>query len=93
MLFQGTISANRAMDAITITITDASGAVVQQCTARPSRANVFGFNMSQFGTDGAERLNGSVDPSALTAGKYHCAVTARIINGDTHTVREFDFTV
>ena len=93
MLFYGTLSGSRGLDAVTITITDAAGAVVQQCTARPARTNTLNFNMNQFGRDGEERLLGSVDPTLLPAGTYHCAVTARIINGDTYTAREFDFTV
>jgi len=91
-LFTGTISSNRALDGVTVTITDGSGKVVQECLARPIRSTVFGFYMSQFVSDSAEQLKGSVDLSKLSAGKYRCTVTARTITGETVTVRDFEFT-
>ena len=91
-LFTGTISSNRALDGVTVTIKDASGAVVQECLARPIRSTVFGFYMSQFLSDTPEQLKGSVDLSKLSAGTYRCTVTARTVSGETFTARDFEFT-
>ena len=92
-LLEGTITSNRGLDAVTVTISATEGQVVQSCTARPwrSRTEDFAFRMAQFVEDGPERLLGSLDLRALQEGTYRCTVTARAVSGEVFTVRDFEF--
>lgn len=92
-LFTGTITANRGLDAVVITVTDAAGEQVQRCLCRPwrSRSRDFAFEMKQFLDDGPEKTLGSIDVDALPSGSYTCTVTAREVCGNVHTLRSFPF--
>lgn len=92
-ILAGTISCTRMFDAITMTITDASGAELQKITARSSRFSMYDFKMERFLTDKPATLTGSLDLEALTSGNYHCTVVCRLTNGQEITARDFDFTV
>lgn len=90
-LFEGTITSNRGLDAVIITVKDAQGDQVQRWLARPwrSRSEDFAFEMKQFLADGPEKTLGSLDLEALPAGSYTVSVTVRAVSGDVRTVREF----
>ncbi len=92
-ILAGTISCTRMFDAITLTITDESGAEVQRITARSSRYSMSEFAMERFVTDKSATLTGSLDLDALTSGNYHCTVVCRLTTGQELTARDFDFTV
>ena len=94
-LLTGTITTSFPISTVTITITDAEGKTVQQCTAyQKQKTDRYKFNMNTF-TSATERMlmNGSVNPSELTAGQYRCVVTTQISTGRTMTARDFTFTV
>ena len=90
-LFTGTITANRGLDAVVITVTDGEGKPVQKCLCRPwrSREGDFAFQMQQFLDDGKEKTLGEIDLDALPAGSYTCTVTARAVGGRVFALREF----
>ena len=90
-LFTGTITANRGLDAVVITVTDREGTPVQKCLCRPwrSREGDFAFQMQQFLDDGKEKTLGQIDLDALPAGGYTCTVTARAVGGRVFALREF----
>jgi len=93
-LFSGTLQCNWALDNVTITITDASGAVVQASILHPKRRTELEVSMMQFGSDAAENKTvGVVSPLELPSGSYHCKVTCRTVAGHVLTAREFDFTM
>jgi len=93
-LFSGTIKCSWALDNVTITITDASGAEVQSSILHPQRRTELSVSMSQFTKDAAENKTvGVVSPLALPSGSYHCKVTCRTVAGHVLTAREFDFTM
>jgi len=93
-LFSGTIKCSWALDNVTITITDASGAEVQSSILHPQRRTELEVSMRQFSTDAAENKTvGVVNPLTLSSGSYHCKVTCRTVAGHVLTVREFDFTM
>lgn len=92
-LFTGTITSNKGLDAVVITVTDAGGAQVQRCLCRPwrSRSRDFAFEMKQFLEDGPEKTLGDINLDALPEGSYTCTVTARQVSGEVHTLRCFSF--
>ena len=92
-LFTGTITANRGLDAVIITIR--GGNTVQRSLCRPlrSRTEDFAFEMKQFLEDGPEKTLGVIDLAALSAGSYTCTVEAREVCGQLHTVRNFAFEI
>lgn len=92
-ILSGNISCNWFIDAVTMTITDASGAQVQKATVSTSRNSYRNFDMQKFVTDIPETIRGSLDLDALEAGSYHCTVVCRLTNGQELTSRDFDFTV
>ena len=93
-LFFGAIKCNWALDNVTVTITDASGAEVQSSILHPQRRTELSVSMSQFTTDAAAyKTVGVVSPQTLAAGSYHCKVTCRTVAGHELVAREFDFTV
>jgi len=93
-LFSGTLECNWALDNVTFTITDASGAVVQSAILHVMRRTELAVNMAQYTADAAEgKTVGVLDLDALAAGSYRCKVTCRTVGGHILPVREFDFTV
>ena len=92
-LFEGTITSNRGLDAVIITVTDDQGKEAQRWLARPwrSRTTDFAFQMKQFLDDGPEKTLGSLDLNALPAGNYTITVTARTVSGSLLTVRKIPF--
>ncbi|MBR3934066.1 MAG: S-layer homology domain-containing protein [Clostridia bacterium] len=92
-IFTGTVSSNRFMDYITVTITDKDGTTVQKATARANRnKNYSDFDMQNFVTDPSCAVVGKVDVKNLSAGSYRCTVTCRMVNGEEFKVRDFEFT-
>ena len=92
-LLKGKLTATRFISAVAITVYDATGTVVQQCSASPvSRYEPYTFNMESFSTEPPEVLRGSLGLESLPAGEYTCKVTCRLITGDEFTVRDFTFT-
>jgi len=91
-IFVGTISSNRFIDAVTITIKDASGNVVQEARGRVSRYTNWEFDLQQFLTDPSDSILGKVDPEVLAAGQYKCVVLCRLTTGEEFVAREFEFT-
>ena len=92
-LLTGTLSSKWFIDAVTVTVTDSSGAAVQEATAFPTRLQNHDFDLQKFVTDHPSAIHGSVDPSALASGNYHCTVVCRLTTGEEFTVRDFDFAV
>lgn len=92
-LLTGTISCNWFIDTVTLTITDPAGNTVQKATGNTIRRSNHTFDLQQFVTENPNAIRGSVDPSALASGNYHCTVTCRLTTGEEFTVRDFDFTV
>jgi len=92
-LTKGILSCNWALDSVAITITDGSGKVVQSSLMHPQRRSELAVSMSQFSSDPEEKLVGKLKLGTLTAGNYHCKVTARTVAGHELVARDFDFTV
>jgi len=92
-LFSGAIGCTQAIDMVKIEIVDKAGKVAQSSVCHPVRRTCFAVNMSQFMTDGEERLQGLIEKEYLEMGDYHCTVTARTVTGETLVARDFDFTV
>ena len=92
-LLSGTISCNWWIDAITVRITDSTGAELQKAAVTAIRYQNRTVEMQQFITDSPNRLYGSIDPAALASGNYHCTVVCRLTTGEEFTVRDFDFVV
>ena len=92
-LLVGTISSNWKMDAVTVTIKDAAGNIVQEATGRTVRHvnSSREFKLQQFVTDPAGAILGKIDPNALAAGQYKCTVVCRLMNGREFVVRDFEF--
>ena len=93
-LCSGTITSNYPMSHLTMTITDARGAVVQQATCYVTMKDRNQFRLTQF-TSSIERplLQGSFDPNELLPGQYHCRLSCTISTGRTFLLRDYDFTV
>ena len=92
-LLTGVISCNWFIDTVTITVSDNQGNEIQQATNTAKRMNPREFDLQQFVTDKPECVRGSIDPTALASGNYHCTVVCRLTTGEEFTVRDFDFTV
>ena len=94
-IFTGTITCNRKMDMMTMTISDAEGNIIQQEKVfHPDRYTVERkFELQQFVTDLPEISVGSVDIAALASGNYHCTVLCRLTTGEELVARDFDFAV
>jgi len=92
-LLTGTISCNWFIDTVTLTITDPAGNTVQKATGNTIRGSNHTFDLQQFVTENPNAIRGSVDPSALASGNYHCTVVCRLTTGEEFTVRDFDFAV
>lgn len=92
-LFTGSVTSNRYIDSVRITIYDGSGAIVQQLTGRSRRGYDKNYLMERFVTEKPGSMKGSLDLDALAAGNYRCTITARLTIDDdyVHTVRDFTF--
>lgn len=91
-IFVGVISSNWYIDAVTITVKDASGDVIQEATGRVSRSDNRKFDLQQFVTDNPDSILGKVDSEALAVGQYKCVVVCRLTSGQELVAREFEFT-
>ena len=95
-IFRGQFHSNRMLGAVTITITDESGNVVMEGTCYENRQNrqaAYNFDLSLFLTADSFQQRGRVAPNELAPGNYHCTHTLRDAHGETHVMRDFDFTV
>lgn len=96
-LFAGTLTTkNWVMDTVQMTITDRTGATVQQAMIAAPRGGVgtrYKVPMSMFLTEAPTRMLGYISPDTLKAGDYHCKVVCRLTTGQEFTVRDFDFAV
>ena len=93
-LFAGTITSNKLIDCVTITVTDQAGKAVQKAAQNAYRSRPREFIMSEFITgQPKEWSRGIVDLSKLTDGEYRCEVVCRLATGEEFTVRDFNFTV
>lgn len=98
-ILEGTLSSNRFIETVTVTIADAQGSTVQQASARGPRADAKGtvsdmsFDLARFTRESPAKMKGWVDPTQLAPGNYHCTVTARLMTGQILTARDFDFAV
>jgi len=92
-LLKGTLSCNWWIDAVTIIITDSTGAEIQKAAVTAIAYNARTVDMQQFVTEHPDAIRGSMDPAALASGNYHCTVVVRLTTGEEFTVRDFDFTV
>ena len=90
-LFTGTITSNKFVDCVTITITDKDGNVIQQAAQNAYRSRQREFRMEEFIT-GLPRnwSRGVIELDALPVGQYHCDVVCRLTTGETYTMRSFD---
>jgi len=89
-LFDGELHANRLIDAVIMTVTDAAGKQVCRMVV-PAKRSSRSFEMSLFLTENRAAVVGVVDFDALPDGRYHCKLVCRL-SGDIHlTVRDFDF--
>ena len=89
----GTISANRFIDTVTVTITDSTGKEVQEASLNATRTAVLAFDMRKFIEDDPAAIIGGIDVDALSPGNYRCMTVCRLSGGQEFTVRDFDFTV
>ncbi len=93
-ILSGTLTTNKHMHAITLTITDEAGQTVQQAKLyHPNRSERRTFDMQLFVTETTPNKWGAIDLDALASGNYHCTVTIRMANTQEITARDFDFTV
>ena len=94
-ILSGTLKSNYIFSSVTITIKDAEGKTVQECTGFPRQNDDrYAYKMSLFRIPAEQKLMyGSCDPEALAPGQYRCIVTAQVSTGRTFTVRDFNFTV
>jgi len=92
-MLYGTLKCNWALDNASITITDASGAVVQSAVLHPQRRSELNVSMAQFTSDGtAGKTVGTLNLKALPAGTYHVVIACRTVAGHEMTAAEFDIT-
>ena len=89
-LFEGTLDANRLIDAVIMTVADAAGEELLRMSV-PERRNRKSFDMALFGAEKIPGARGSMHVEALPAGKYHCRVVCRLSGDVCVTVRDFDF--
>ena len=90
-LFEGTITSNKFIDCVTITVKDEEGNVVQKAAQNAYRSKPRQFIMSEFITGQPRSWSrGIVDLDTLPAGQYECDVVCRLTTGQEITVREFD---
>jgi len=91
-MFKGTITANRLIDAMIMTVTDKAGNTKRMVV--PARRNSYSFDMEQFTTIKRSYVIGdNIDPASLTKGKYRCKLVCRLTGDTCITLRDFDFVV
>ena len=90
-LFKGTITANRLIDAMIMTVTDTRGNTKRMVV--PARRGSYSFDMENFTTLSRSCVIGSIDPDSLAHGKYHCKLVCRLTGDVCITLREFDYEV
>lgn len=91
-LLQGSVESNWMIDSLTMTITDANGAVVQEGAIRSVRNRNFLMALNRFEKDQPGAVRGYIKPEELAAGQYHCKLVCRLVAGQEFVVRDFDFT-
>lgn len=77
--------------AVTITISDEEGKVLQQATCYNQRMTCREFDLQRFLTENPDALVSSLDIEALTNGNFHCTHAVLLGTGETVTVRDFLF--
>ena len=92
-ILSGVLSSDWYIDAVTVTLTDSTGAAVQEAMAFATRKGNNAFDMQKFVNDHPTTIRGSIDPAALASGNYHCTVVCRLTTGDEIIARDFDFVV
>jgi len=90
-LFKGTITANRLIDALIMTVTDTKGNTQRMVV--PAKRSSYSFDMEQFTAINRSCVIGNIDPDSLTAGQYRCKLVCRLTGDTCITLREFDFEV
>ncbi|MBE6961256.1 MAG: hypothetical protein E7445_02240 [Ruminococcaceae bacterium] len=90
-ILTGTISANRSIVSVSVTVTDGAGNVIAQASAPSIRGKLTAFDMQLLCS--GQGVRGSVEPAALKPGSYHCTTVCSLLTGETITVRDFDFIV
>lgn len=93
-LFTGSITSNRYIDSVRITITNEAGEVIQEVTGRARRRYNKDFQIERLLTEKPGSVMGSIDLEALEPGSYRCKVSAKLTIEDNyeHILRDFDFT-
>jgi len=92
-LCAGTVTSNRYLDSAVMTVTDETGAAVQQGTLYAIRSSIRRIDLTRFRTEDPDLILGKIDPEALSPGKYRCTLTIRTVPGETVTLRDFDFEI
>jgi len=91
-LLKGSIASTRIISSVTLTVTDDNGEVFS-IRSSGIRASIRTYYMKNFLTEDPAVMRGSMDLTKLIPGnEYHCTVTVQVANGETVTVRDFDFT-
>ena len=95
-LFTGSITSNRYLDSVRITIYNENGEIVQQTTGRRSRSVVKEYKMERFLTEKQGSMIGILNKQTiadLEPGNYRCTVTVKLTIDDDyiHTARDFTF--
>ena len=93
-LFEGTITSNRFVGSVIITIADEDGNPVQKAAQNACRSYPREFRMAEFLTGKPKQWSrGEIDVDALADGKYRCTVVCRLSTEQVFTVRDFEFTL
>ena len=99
-ILSGVISANRMIESVTMTITDANGEVLQQGTAYTYRADYhntntnMNYDLGQILIENPSKMTGQINLNWLGVGDYHCRLDVKLMSGETvEKVRDFDFSV
>lgn len=91
---EGTLSSLHKIASVTVIIQDSTGKVLQQATCFTMESEHYMFRMANF-TEPLEQpvIKGGLDIEALASGNYRCITQCLMGNGETVTVRDFEFTV
>lgn len=90
--FTGTVNSNYRISDVTITITDAQGATVQQCTCYGREQEMFAQELARFIWESeSESLRGFLDLDVLQPGNYTFTYSCRVSTGQTFTLGSFTF--
>ena len=89
----GSLNSLHKIAAVTVRITDSTGAVVQEATCFTKEAEHNMFRMENFEDPVEQRvMKGSLDLKTLPAGSYRCVTECLMGSGETIKVRDFEFT-